>query len=52
MTEKCILLPLHPKWWPQILSGYKTLEIRKTPLTCFSYYKLIGVQKGTAGSST
>ncbi len=24
----------------------------QTPLTCFSYYKLIGVQKGTAGSST
>lgn len=30
MTEKCVLLSLHPKWWPQILSGHKTLEIRKT----------------------
>ena len=25
-----IIMSLHPKWWPQILSGEKTLEIRKT----------------------
>lgn len=34
-SERCVLLPLRPRWWDQMLDYRKGLEIRKTaPSSC------------------
>lgn len=43
MMDKAVLISIRPNWCKKILSGYKTLEIRKTrpklktPFKCFIY---------------
>ena len=50
MTNKCVLLPVHPKWCKKIAKGEKSVEARKsypkitTPFKCYIYCTLGGGQ--------
>lgn len=53
--SKAVMLSIHPKWCKKILSGEKTIEVRKTrpkldtPFKCYIYCTQSGVALGAWG---
>lgn len=53
--SKAVLISIRPKWCEKIISGYKTVEVRKnrpkldTPFKCYIYCTQSGVALGACG---